>query len=102
MFDVDKYSDNQKGDKNPVGDRNRPGKLEPGGKKQKRGNEFYNEVSERDWGSTIGATPAQKEPTQKRHIMVPFKLLLAYWTKRTPRFVYREIKGHPIDANIQE
>src|SRR5262245_50882185 len=102
MLDIDEYSDNQERDKNPVGDRNRPWKLEPRGKKQEGGNEFYNEVAERNRGSTAGTTSPQEEPAQKRHIMVPLELLLADRTKRTPWFVYREIQRHSINANIQE
>ena len=33
---------------------------------------------------------------------MPFELLLARWTKRAARLVHREVKRHPVNADVQK
>ena len=102
MLKIDKRSDDQEGNKNPVGDRHLPREHFPNCQEKERGNQFDGEIAERNFGAAICATAAKREPTEQRQVLVPGNRLLAVGTKRPARSVNREVDWPSINTDVQE
>ena len=102
VFEIDKRGDDQERNENPVSDRDVPWKVQPDGEKEQRGQQFHREIAKRDPAPAIRATSAEEEPADERKILLPRNRFLARWTKRSPRFVNRQIAREPVDADVQK
>src|SRR5206468_1189490 len=98
----DKRSDDQERNENPVRNRHLRREPLPDREEQKSGNEFHREVAERNSCAAICASPAKRDPTDQRKIVMPWNQLFALRTERTTRPVDREIDGPAVDTNIQK
>src|SRR5206468_2914724 len=100
MLEVDKCSNDEERNENPIGERDLPGKLAPDGEKKKSGQEFHREIAEGNAAATVRTAPPQKEPAQERDILIPPELLLARRAKGAARLVHRKIERHSINADV--
>src|SRR5205823_2333334 len=83
MFEIDKCSDDQERNKNPIRNRHLPGKALPDNQEQQRSDQFHREVAKSDFRAAIGAAPAKQNPADQWQILMPWNLLLARRAKRT-------------------
>src|SRR3954447_9057165 len=102
MLKIDKGSDDQERNENPVCNRHLPGKPLPYRKEKKCSNEFHCEIAERDFRTAISASAAKREPTDQRKIVMPWNQLFALRTKRSTRPIDGEIDRPAVDTNIQK
>src|SRR5262245_33770593 len=102
MFKIDKRSDDQERNKNPVRNGRLPRKPLPDHQKQNCGNQFHREIAERNSCSAIAAPAAERKPTDQRQIVMPWDRPFALRTKRPTRLINREIDRPPVDADIQK
>ena len=102
MLKIDKCSDDQERNKNPVRDRHLRWEPLPDRKEQNCGNEFHREIAERNFCTAISASAAKREPADQWKIVMPWNRLFALRTKRTTRPIDREIDRPAVDANVQK
>ena len=102
MLKIDKRSDDQERNENPVRNRHLPGKPLPHRKEKKCRNEFHCEIAKRNFCAAICASAAKREPTDQWQIVMPWNRLFALRTKRPTRLVDREIDRPAVNANVQK
>ena len=102
MLKIDKRSDDQERNENPVRNRHLPREPLPDRKEKKCGNEFHREIAERNFCAAICASAAKREPTDQRKIVMPWNRLFAARTKRPTRPIDGEIDRPAVDANVQK
>src|SRR5436309_8010919 len=102
MLKIDKRSDDQERNKNPVRNRHLPREPLPDCKEKKCGNEFHREIAERNFCTAMCASAAKREPTDQRKIVMPWNRLFTLRTKRATRPIDGEIDRPAVDADIQK
>ena len=100
MLKIDKRSDDQERNENPVRNRHLPREPLPDRKEKKCGNEFHREIAEGNFCAAICASAAKREPTDQRKIVMPWNRLFAARTKRPTRPIDGEIDRPAVDANV--
>src|SRR4030095_252151 len=100
MLKIDKRSDDQERNENPVRDRHLPRESLPDRKEQKRSDEFHREIAERNFCRAMCAPTAKRERADQWKIVMPWNRLFALWTKRATRPVDGEIGRPAVDANV--
>ena len=83
MLKIDKRSDDQERNENPVRNRHLPREPLPDRKEKKCGNEFHREIAERNFCAAICASTAKREPADQRKIVMPWNRLFAAADKTT-------------------
>ena len=102
MLKIDKRSDDQERNENPVRNPQLPGEPLPHRKEKKCGKEFHREIAERNFCTAICASTAKREPTDQWKIVMPLNRLVALRAKRPTRPIDGEIDRPTVDANIQK
>ena len=102
MFEIDKCSNDQERNKNPVCNRHLPRKGLPDDQEQERSDQFHREIAKGDFRAAIRAATAKQNPANQRQILVPGNLLFARRAKRATRFVNRKIDRPAINADVQK
>src|SRR5207244_11191177 len=102
MFKIDKCSNDQKRNKNPVRNRHLPRKGLPDDQEQQRSDQFHREIAKGDFRAAIRAATAEQNPANQRQILMPGNLLFARRAKRATRFVNRKIDRPAINADVQK
>ena len=100
MLKIDKCPDDKERNKNPVRDCHWPGEALPDREEKKRGQQFHRKIAKGDFASAICAVAAEHEPADQRQVLLPRNQLLARWTKRAARLVYRKIARQPVNADV--
>ncbi len=102
MLKIDKRSDDEEGNKNPVRDRHLPREAFPDCEKKKRGNQLDGEIPKRNFGAAVCATTAKHDPADQRQILMPWNRLLAVRAKRPAGPVDRKINRPAVNADVQK
>src|SRR5438132_1074648 len=102
MLKIDKCPDDEERNKNPVSDRHWPGEALPDCEEKKRGQQFHRKIAKCDFASAICAAAAEYHPADQRQVLLPRNRLLARWTKRAARLVYRKIARQPVNTDVQK
>ena len=102
MLKIDKCSDDQERNENPVHNRHLPREALPDREKKKRGEQFDGEIAKSDFCAAIRASAAKREPTDQRQILIPRNRLFAGRTKRAARPIDRKIDRPAVNADVEE
>src|SRR4029077_7777095 len=81
MLKIDKGSDDQERNKNPIRDCHLPRKPLPDRQEQKCANQFHREIAKRNFCAAIGTSAAEYKPTDQRKIVMPCNRFFALRTK---------------------
>ena len=102
MLKIDKRSDDQERNENPVRNRHLPREPVPDRKEKKCGDEFHGEIAEGNFCVAICASAAKGEPADQRKVVMRWNRLFAARTKRSTGPVDGEIDRPAVDANVQK
>ncbi|KAG0505357.1 MAG: hypothetical protein Udaeo_13150 [Candidatus Udaeobacter sp.] len=100
MLKIDKRSDDQERNENPVRNRHLPREPVPDRKEKKCSDEFHGEIAEGNFRAAICASAAKGEPTDQRKVVMPWNRLFAARTKRSTRPIDGEIDRPTVDADV--
>ena len=93
MLKVDKRSDDEKRNQDPVGDRHLPGETLPDRKEKQRREQFHSKIAKSDFAPAICAPATEQKPADQWKILVPGDRYFASRAKRAARLVNRKIDG---------
>src|SRR4029453_9555371 len=100
MLKVDKCSDDEKRNENPVRDRHLQWKTLPDREEKERGEQFHSKIAKRDLAPAICTTAAEQKPADQRQILTPGDRCLASRAKRAARLVDRKIDRQTVNADV--
>src|SRR4029453_7868638 len=102
MLKIDKRSDDQERNENPVRNRHLPREPLPDRKEKKCGKEFHRKIAERNFCAAICASTAKREPADQRKIVMPWNRLVAVRAKPPTGPIDGEIDRPAVDTNVQK